>query len=207
MLAAENIFTRRRFHEITTDDIASAAQVGKGTIYRYFRDKDDLFFQTASSGFAQLGQLLESAATTDSFEDQLLTACQQVRAFFQRRRRLFHMMQAEHNRLVWAKGKIRDRWIEKQQMLVAAMAAALANGVTEGKVRYDVLANFLLGMLRTQFRDLAEREGRRACDLVVDLFIHGSRCRHRRGSKANRHTVRSVAGKTIDRIATMIRSV
>ncbi|NJL30924.1 MAG: TetR/AcrR family transcriptional regulator, partial [Phycisphaerales bacterium] len=33
-----------------------AAGVGKGTIYRYFKDKDDLFFSTAAQGFEDLWQ-------------------------------------------------------------------------------------------------------------------------------------------------------
>ncbi len=39
----ENLLPGRRFHEITLDEVAKAAQVGKGTIYLYFKDKDTLF--------------------------------------------------------------------------------------------------------------------------------------------------------------------
>jgi len=45
---AEKLFTSRKFDEVTTDDIMNAAGVGKGTIYRYFRNKDDLFFHVAT---------------------------------------------------------------------------------------------------------------------------------------------------------------
>ena len=33
MEAAERLFTSRRFHEITLEEVAQAAKVGKGTIY------------------------------------------------------------------------------------------------------------------------------------------------------------------------------
>jgi len=42
--AAEKLFTSQRFDEVTTDDIMHAAGVGKSTIYRYFKGKDDIFF-------------------------------------------------------------------------------------------------------------------------------------------------------------------
>ncbi|RPI59812.1 MAG: TetR/AcrR family transcriptional regulator, partial [Planctomycetaceae bacterium] len=60
MQAAEKLFTSRRFHEVTTDDIAKSAHVGKGTIYNYFKDKDDMFFQMATNGFDELCDLLQA---------------------------------------------------------------------------------------------------------------------------------------------------
>ena len=44
MRAAEKLFTSRRYHEISLDAVVQEARVGKGTIYRYFQSKDDLFF-------------------------------------------------------------------------------------------------------------------------------------------------------------------
>lgn len=44
--AAEAAFGRREFDEVTTDDIAAGAGVGKGTLYRYFPTKEDLYAAT-----------------------------------------------------------------------------------------------------------------------------------------------------------------
>ena len=41
--ALETLLPGKRFHEITLEEVAKAAQVGKGTIYLYFKDKDSLF--------------------------------------------------------------------------------------------------------------------------------------------------------------------
>ena len=43
--ALEQLLPGRRFHEITLDEVSRAAQVGKGTIYLYFQDKDALFVE------------------------------------------------------------------------------------------------------------------------------------------------------------------
>jgi AcrR family transcriptional regulator len=43
LAAAINVFSKRGFHEAKMQDIADAADVGKGTIYEYFKTKDDLF--------------------------------------------------------------------------------------------------------------------------------------------------------------------
>jgi AcrR family transcriptional regulator len=41
--AATRLFGGQRFHEVRMEDIAAEAGVGKGTIYRYFADKEELF--------------------------------------------------------------------------------------------------------------------------------------------------------------------
>lgn len=45
LTALNNLLPGKRFHEITLDEVARAAQVGKGTIYLYFHDKDALFYE------------------------------------------------------------------------------------------------------------------------------------------------------------------
>lgn len=41
--AAARLFAVQRFHEVRMEDLAAEAEVGKGTIYRYFHDKEDLY--------------------------------------------------------------------------------------------------------------------------------------------------------------------
>jgi len=180
MAAAERLFTSRRYHEVTTDDIAQAARVGKGTIYRYFEDKDDLFFQVGMSGFEELCEVVRTTVPGDApFREQLLRACGEIPKFFRRRAQLFRMMQAEEGRMRWQQPKIRQRWTAHRKKLVAAVAAIVAKGVAEGQVRRDipceVLANFLLGMLRTRGRDLADApQAMQRDEVIVDLFCRGA---------------------------------
>ncbi len=159
MQAAERLFTSRRFHEITMDDVAKEAGVGKGTIYRYFHDKDDLFFQTATAGFDELCNLLQRRCPPmRCFTDQLLIACRQIGKFFCRRQQLLRLMQNEEGRMAWCRGEMHERWAERRKKIVESLAQMIEKGVSEGAIREDipaeVLANFLLGMLRTRGRDL-----------------------------------------------------
>jgi len=180
MQAAEKLFTSRRYHQITTDDIAAAAHVGKGTIYRHFKDKDDLFFQVATSGFDEMCELLHRKVPENApFREQLLSACGEIPRFFRRRAQLFRMMQAEDDRMQWCSEPLRERWAVRRKKLVAAVAAILRKGMEEGEIRSDVpaetLANFLLGMLRTRARDLGDAPARlRRDELLVDLFCRGA---------------------------------
>lgn len=179
MLVVEKLATSRRFHEITLDKVAKAAKVGKGTLYHYFKDKDDLFFQVATSGFEELCELLKRTVPCDtSFMEKLLNACKQITKFFAARRQLLQMMQTEANLAYWRKGKIRQRWLDKRKMLVNALADIFCDGIAEGTLRTDisaeVMATYLLGLLRTRARDLQDMpENMKNCKLLVDMFLNG----------------------------------
>lgn len=180
MKAAERLFRNRRFHEITLDEVAQAARVSKGTIYQYFEDKDDLFFQTATSGFDSLCELLRRTGRGDvSFREHLTSTFAQIVEFFEQRYQLFRMMQAEEARVIRSKTRLRERWLEKRSKLVSAVADILHQGIATGEIRTDIpediLAVYLLGMMRSRVRDLADvPEELRRYELAVHLFLHGA---------------------------------
>jgi AcrR family transcriptional regulator len=184
MQAAEELFASGRIHEITTDDVARRAGVGKGTIYRFFEDKDHLFFETAHAGFDELCELLRREVPQEAtFAQQLLSACVQISGFFDRRRELFDMMLSEERRASVVAGRLCRRWREKRKALVEAVAVILRHGVADGAIRSDlpaeVLANFFLGMLRTRARDLGDcPPAHKRYEVIVDVFCRGANARN-----------------------------
>lgn len=181
MAAAERLYAHRRYHEVTLDEVAAECHVGKGTIYRYFSDKEDLFFQTATSGFDEMCELvLRAGEGGRDFHAQLAEACRRINYYFERRKQLIRLMQIEEDRHMWEGGTMRERWRRKRTRLVEAVAAIVRRGVAEGFVRADVpaeiLANYLLGILRTRARDLVDADAAgRSFDIALELFLGGVR--------------------------------
>jgi AcrR family transcriptional regulator len=179
MQAAEKMFAGKRLHEITLDDIAREVRIGKGTIYTYFKDKDDLFFQVATQGFDEMCGLVAQRVTEDApFRQQLREACEAITAFFSRRRQLFRMIQTEDARMALCHGVMQERWFKKRKGLVKALGKIWQKGQDDGLVRTDlsaeVLAGLLLGMLRARAR-IGQEEGKPVGDeLLVDLFLRGA---------------------------------
>jgi AcrR family transcriptional regulator len=182
MRAAEGLFRNRRFHEVTLDQVAKVAKISKGTIYRFFQDKDDLFFQTATSGFDELcARLQERIPAGAKFEEQLLTACGRISSFVEERRPLFYIMQSEEGHAVSGKLSLQKRWRAARKKLVAALAGIISQGVAVGKIRADipaeVLAVYLLGMLRARARELADTPGKaKRLELMLEIFCVGAGC-------------------------------
>jgi len=178
--AAEQLFRTRRFHEITLDEVARRARVGKGTIYLYFKDKDELFFQTATEGFEELCARLQQNLCAVPFLRQLREAAVLITRFFASRRQIFRML-VESGGPRPNHAAFHQRAMEHRQRLVAVLATVLRQGVAEGAVRQDVpaetLAAFLLGMLHTRSIAPAGPDPNLAggpVETVIELFCNGA---------------------------------
>jgi AcrR family transcriptional regulator len=57
--AARKVFAQKGYQGTKTEDIAAALGVGKGTLYRYFKDKKDLFVAVDDEGFKRLDAEIE----------------------------------------------------------------------------------------------------------------------------------------------------
>ncbi len=70
--AATILFSEKSFHDVKLDEVAVAADVGKGTIYTYFRSKEELFVQCLVHDAPVYEERVEKVIAADlSFEDGL----------------------------------------------------------------------------------------------------------------------------------------
>ncbi len=179
--AAETLFTSRRFHEVTMEEIAGTADVGKGTLYRYFADKDALFREVALSGYRQLVERINQiAGNGSSFERQLRQIMKAVMELHRRKRRLFRLIQAEDSRVPSMRGKDRNRWRVEREHLVHALSGWIERGVKAGRIRSDVPPETIAVGLLAILRAGAGPAGRRslpapAFNDMVTLFLDGAR--------------------------------
>lgn len=180
LTAAEVLFTTRRFHEVTMDDVCREAGVGKGTIYRYFKDKDDLFQRLITSGAEELCEILQSeSAASDPFAHQLRRVVGRLRQAMQRKHDLFRLMQSEETRKIAFNEATRAQWKQRRKVLLEATAAFLKRGVENKALRDDIapeaLATVLLGMLRSlTWHGEPLPDGEESTSLLTDLFLRGA---------------------------------
>ncbi|MCX7703118.1 MAG: TetR/AcrR family transcriptional regulator [Planctomycetota bacterium] len=179
MEVAERLFASKRFHEIKMDDVAAAARVGKGTIYRYFKDKDDLFVQTLLSGFDELCELVGSKIPEEeAFLKRLSLLCKFIGKHFRRKHNFFKMSHSGDVQILWARKDVRKELFERRKKMIEMVAGVIRKGIEEGDVRRDikaeVLAAFLLGMLWTRDHDLGNAPKAMKKDkVIVELFYRG----------------------------------
>lgn len=56
--AAEKLFFSRGFDSVSMEEIAKEVELGKGTLYLYFKSKDSLFFAIISRKWAEFGEAM-----------------------------------------------------------------------------------------------------------------------------------------------------
>jgi AcrR family transcriptional regulator len=177
--AAEKHFAAGRYHEVTLEHICKSAGVGKGTVYRYFEDKEHLFFQVIISG---LDELVESATEVGRQECSAGQGLRRVAAclanFYHRREALFSLMHSEQLRRSNRKKAMWKEWRKRSEEIVAVIERFIAQGAEEGiygsAFPPHAAAQLLMGMLRTGVRHRDEMPGgKNWADAVVALFEQG----------------------------------
>jgi len=75
------------------EDVAKEAGVGKGTIYRYFPNKDELYFELAVSGFDSIkDDVLEISSSNSDYAEKFLKLTQRMETFFLTRKTISRIM-------------------------------------------------------------------------------------------------------------------
>jgi len=90
---ASLIFSKEGFAKANTDEIANAANLGKGTIYRYFKNKRELFLSVVDRGLNKLKDaiLIEVEETDDPLK-KIENAIKAYLSFFEKNRNLIGIL-------------------------------------------------------------------------------------------------------------------
>ena len=171
---AEEIFARRDYHEVQMADVASACGIGKGTLYRHFRSKRELYLAITFDGIRRLRAELDAALEVpDVPARQLERIVRGTLAFFWDRRFFFALIHRQEHR---SDADARE-WMRQRAQLSSLVTTTLARAMAAGHVRRidcRIGAEMLLGMVRGVNRYRGRED--RLDDLVVtvvDAFMRG----------------------------------
>jgi TetR/AcrR family transcriptional regulator, fatty acid metabolism regulator protein len=90
--ATMRVISRKGMAAATMQEIAEEAGVAKGTIYLYFRDRDELVEKTFETAMEKLFVQIDEALDRDiSFEDKLRAVMAAQLAFFSQNREFFRL--------------------------------------------------------------------------------------------------------------------
>ena len=179
--AAEDLFASRRYDEITMDEIAQLAQVGKGTLYRYFSSKEALLYAILQTGHEDLVASIRAAAMKNgSFQEILTGVCRQIAVSHERRHPMFHMAFSLNRRTQNDSPEARahcDQMKVNYENLIGALAGVFRYGREEGVLRGglsdEALASCILNLMHGVGHSKGQAVQRLSLEEVVELFCHG----------------------------------
>ncbi len=184
LVAAEKVFAARGFHNANVSEIAKEAQYGTGTVYLYFKDKEDIYRALILKGlddfFASVQE--RTLSLTDPVEKLKCFLAEKFR-FFEAHKDFFKLYIVENNSLQSAFSSEREQECMDRHMRIFAIGAAIfQEGIDAGMFKpadpkelafmFGGLSNYL--MMKMVF-DGSGGSIERKTDLVMDIFLNGCR--------------------------------
>lgn len=144
--AAAEMFASRPFHEVTLDEVAARAKVGKGTLYTYFDSKESLFSDIVDEAFVRLVAEIRGCLDRAKLPawEQITIIVREVVRFGQRFPDRFRLMRQGVNVGGAASSRARDE-------LVSLIESVLRAGVKRGELidpYPDLSASFVISCVR-----------------------------------------------------------
>jgi AcrR family transcriptional regulator len=148
--AAAELFAAQPFHKVLLSDVAETAGVGKGTLYIYFKNKDDLYLSVLYSGFDELVAELQRRLDQERLDpwQHLEAAVGEIVRFAYRNPYMFELMRSVR----WCDVLGDDRWKSKRSELKALMESIIRRGIASGAFddpHPELTARFIPGMVRS----------------------------------------------------------
>lgn len=173
--SGSRVFAQRPYHLVSMDDVARAAGVGKGTLYRYFPSKEDLYVAIVDEAFVLLIRRLEREAGAGLPPTQALPRMiEAIVETFARHLPFFQLMHEGDARLFLRKKQvIRSR----RERIAEILAGTLDRGVESGvfrKVDRALAASMLIGTAwGTTLNHAREAPAAVLAHDVGDLYLNG----------------------------------
>jgi AcrR family transcriptional regulator len=187
--AAEKVFAAKGFFLTTMSDIAREAEFGTGTLYKYFRSKEELYFTLIDEKVEEINRLVKAELS------QVTPAVQRIKKalelqfeFFERNRDFFRIYISERNRFEWTvKDELGKGLHEKMVAYINILAEVMRQGIERKEFRSMSpldLAHALVGIVNSfVFEWMISREPYpliSKVNTVLEIFLGGAQQMERR---------------------------
>ena len=173
---AAKLFGRKPYHEVLMDDVAESVGIAKGTIYRYFPNKEELFGSLAIHYIELIGtQMGELASRQASPVDRLRIMLRGFIDIVEEHNDFFKVMQ-RHECELWAR-KYSDL-LTRRTVFRDHFASVIkeAQAARQLKSSFDArtAADMLLGMIRNVLQFTVPRPApEELVEMTMQIFLQG----------------------------------
>jgi len=176
--SAGSVFAEFGFHKATISQIAAKAGVADGTLYLYFKNKDDILYQFISFKTQVVFEKMNASVTLgENAEEKLRNLIRCHLQEFQNDKNMAVIFQSEVRYLRDIESQIKD--ISK--MYLDLLSDIIEQGQIEGTMRQDLFVGlvkrYILGAVEGVISTWVSAQGRydlvAMADPLVDLYLTG----------------------------------
>ncbi len=129
-MAAIKLFGRKGFEATRAEDIALAAKIAKGTIYLYFKSKEEIYGAAVSQAIRALqAEITRRSAGTSGFREKLATAIRIRLEFWPEHEGIYRLLLT-----VGREARLRRQTNEVLRGAHSGLLAIFAEGVAAGEI-------------------------------------------------------------------------
>ncbi len=189
LLAAQKVFAAKGFFPTTMSDIAREAEFGTGTLYKYFKSKEELYFTLIDKKVEEINGLVKAELSQKTSAVERIKKVLDLQfEFFERNRDFFRIYTSERSRFEWTvKDELGKGLHQKMVAYIHLLAEVMKQGIEGGEFRplnpLD-LAHALVGIVNSFiFEWMTSRESYpliSKLDTVLEIFLDGVQQMERR---------------------------
>lgn len=176
--AAASFFAERTYAHADTQVLADQLEVGKGTIYRYFPTKEELFLATVDRAMRLLSaQVNEDVASMADPLDRILEAVRSYLRYFERNPSVVELLMQERAQFRHRK---KPTYFAHRDANMGPWKQLFEQLMHEGRLRrmpveriVEVLSDLLYGTIFTNYFSGRKQSSSAQAKDVLDVFLRG----------------------------------
>jgi AcrR family transcriptional regulator len=176
--AATRLFAQHGYANTDTQRLADELRVGKGTLYRYFPSKSDLFLAAVDRGMRKLCEHIEaSIAEIEDPPERISQVVYAYLGFFADHPELVELLIHERSQF---KDRKKPTYFEHREANREHLRTLYRSYITEGQIRdmpvdriLDVLGDLLYGTMFTNYFSGRQKSVEAQARDILDVVFHG----------------------------------
>ncbi len=175
--AAKSLFKEKGFHNTKMDEIAANAGVGKGTLYEYYKNKQDIFDEACIAKIINIRQKIENISNKN------ITFKQKLIEIFYNKRNSMECEDVTIDGILSYKNNISDNVVKAMMNNISDIYKILEKIIDQGKsegvvtkdIPSEIIACSVVGTMSEYFRLKLFNNDNKIIedDIIFNLFFNG----------------------------------
>ena len=149
---ALRLFSQKGYHQTSMSEIARESEFSIGSLYNFFRSKEDLFFQLFKRNVDELEELVERAISQGKDAKEKLEKLTGVLfEYFEKKWQAFHILALNRQSFEWnLKDELAEVIRAKHLEFISTLSRIMAEGVKQGifkRFRPEEMALAFMGLI------------------------------------------------------------